>query len=129
MRPDIFGADIAGAIFEAMGADLLPATLTRPIHGARDPANLTAGLTVYGAGDPQSASYPCRGFSDDYADGQVDGTLIMLGDRKILLLGKSLPDTVDPLPGDLIAIEGASWRVIAVKRDPAGATFECQVRR
>jgi hypothetical protein len=124
-RPTLFGIDMAGVINEAMGADLLPATLTRPVPGTRASGSLSGGETV-GA---TSAAYPCRGFCEDYTAREIDGTHVRIGDRKILLLGGSLPDAIDPQPGDTIAIEGTSWRVQRVERDPAAATFTCQGRR
>lgn len=133
-RPDLFGADIAGAIFDALGNDVLDATLTRrntALTGARDPAELTAGRTTFDVSEAETTAWSCKGFVDHYRDGQIDGTLIQRGDRKIVLLGKSLPDDIDPEPGMLITIEGAQWRIIegGVMRDPAGATFTCQVRK
>jgi hypothetical protein len=125
-RPDLFGADIAGAIMEALGDGLLDATLTRVTPGTRNGSALTAGRVV----GEVVTSYACKGFTDDYSNRDIDGTTIRNGDRKILLLGKSLPDAIDPQPGDLITIEGRAWRISGpVKRDPAGATFECQVRQ
>lgn len=135
VRPNLFGADIAGQIYKALGNSLLDATLTRVTAGTRDAAALTAGQVV----DASSTSYPCKGFIEDYRDGEIDGTAIRHGDRKIILLGKSLPDSIDPLPGDVIAIEGESWVIVpaagdgrvarGVNRDPAGATFACQARQ
>jgi hypothetical protein len=125
-RPTLFGIDMAGVINEAMGADLLPATLTRPVPGTRAGGSLSGGETV-GA---TSTAYPCRGYCENYRTREIDGTLVRVGDRKIMLLGGSLPDAIDPQPGDLIAIEGATWRVVnGVERDPAAATFICQGRR
>lgn len=133
-RPDIFGADIAGAIFDALGGDVFDATLTRrntASLGDRDPASLTAGLTTFDDPEDAETAWAAKGFIDHYRDGQIDGTLIQRGDRKIILLGKSLPDSVDPEPGDAITIEGIAWRIVeaGVMRDPSGATFTCQVRK
>lgn len=126
MRPNLFGANIAGEVNAALGPGLLPATLTRTTAGTRDPPALSGGETVGQA----SASYACRGFLDEYTAREITGTLVRASDRKAVLLGKSLPDDIDPMPGDVIAIEGANWRIVGpVKRDPAGATFTCPVRQ
>lgn len=124
MRPNLFNANIAGKIATGLGKHMLAATLHRKTPGTRDPADPTAGLTV-GA---SVADYGCRGMTADYTDKQIDGTLIKVGDRKILLLGGTLPDVIDPAPGDDITIEGRRWVVIRAQRDPAGAGFTCQVR-
>lgn len=125
MRPDIFNADIAGEILDALGDEVFDATLTRTTPGARDPSNLAGGASV-GA---STASYACKGFVADYRASEIDGTIIRRGDRKVILLGASLAETFDPQPGDAVAIEGGAWKVINVERDPAGATFTCQARR
>ncbi len=132
-RPNLFGANIAATLAAAMGPLMLSATLIRKTAGARAPGDLTGGRNT-GA---QTDSYSCRGFVDEYnqrhigaARGREDRTLIQAGDRKITLFGGTLPTAIDPRPGDLIRIEGATYTIVGpVKRDPAGATFECQGRR
>lgn len=124
-RPNLFGADICGAIFDAMGSDMLPATLTRVAEGTRNPAVLTGGQTV---GEAETA-YSCKGFVDTYTAREIDGTNVRANDRKVILLGGSLPDDVDPRAGDRVTIESGDWKVIRVERDPAGATFTCQARQ
>lgn len=125
-RPNLFGADIAGAIAQAMGSDMLPVTLTRTAAGTRDPDALTGGPTV----GETSATYTCRGFMEDFTSREIDGTNVRVGDRKVIILGGTLTTAIDPQPGDVLAIEGGNWKISgAVKRDPAGATFTCPVRR
>lgn len=124
-RPNLFGANIAGAIFDAMGSDMLPATLTRVTGGTRNPASLTGGPVV----DETATDYACRGFVESYTAREIDGTLVRDSDRKVILLGGSLPDDIDPRPGDRVNIEGETWKVVRVERDPAGATFTCQARQ
>jgi hypothetical protein len=132
-RPNLFGADIAGAIFAALGSQVLDATLTRTTAGTRTPGSLTAGQT---SGEAET-SYPCKGFIDSWSDfrlgataeryGGRSGTLVEDSDRKIILLGKSLPDDIDPRPGDMITIEDRVYTIVGpVERDPAGATFTCR---
>ncbi len=124
-RPSLFGVPIAKVLASAMGAGLLPATLIRKTAGTRTPGALTGGQND---GDT-TATYSCRGFIDSYSQRHAKGSLIQEGDRKITLLGGTLPDTIDPQPGDQITIEGGTYTIVGpVDRDPAAATFECQGR-
>lgn len=124
-RHSLFGVDIASELHSAFAGGLLPATLARTAPGTRNPSALAGGTTV-GA---TTATYPCEGICDSYTQREIDGTRVRIGDRKILLLAKSLPDAVDPQPGDSITIEGRAWSVVNVDRDPAAATFTCQGRQ
>jgi len=131
-RPNIFGANIAAQIAKGLGPLMLPATLIKKTAGTRGAGVLTEGRNV---GD-STTSYACKGFVDEYKQshlgagaGREGATLIQEGDRKITLLGGTLPDAIDPAPGDLITIEGETYTIAGpVKRDPAAATFECQGR-
>ncbi len=120
--PRLFGQDIAGQIAQALGGHLLPATLTKVIPGARTPSNLPGGTGA------TTADYTARGIIEDYTDAQIDGTLIAAGDRKVLLLGASIAGAAVPMPGDRVTIEGATYNVRRVERDPAGATYSLTVR-
>lgn len=131
-RPILFGVNLSKIMAQAMGSKLLTATLIRKTQGTRSAGSLTAGRNTGDSTD----SYACKGFTDEYsqrhqgsARGREDRTLTQEGDRKITLLGGTLPDNIDPRPGDKITIEGATYTVIGpVKRDPAAATFECRGR-
>lgn len=120
----LFGVDIASEINKAMGPGLLPLQLLRRTPGAR-----TSGATTSGT-NPTSKSYPCRGFTDSYSDSQFDGTLIRRGDRKVLILGASLPSGITPRPGDAVVVPSeGTYEVVGIpERDPAGATYVCQGR-
>jgi len=135
-RPKLFGVDIAGEIARGLGSQMLDAVLTKVTPGTRGAGSLTAGRTV----DAVSTAYPCKGFTEAYSDfhlgatagvnGGRDSSLIMAGDRKVTLFGGTLPDAIDPKPGDTITIEGETWRIVGdVKRDPVAATFICQGRK
>lgn len=119
----IFGIDLAGIIFDELGPLLLDATLIKVTPGTRTGGSLTGGT------NPNEASHSTKGFIDNYSDEQINGTVVMLGDRKITLLGDGLPSGVVPTPGDKITIESQTF-VIAdpVNRDPAAATYECNAR-
>lgn len=130
------GVDVAALVAEHLGPRVLPATLIKPgIPGegedppSRDPDNPTGGLSE---DVPEPVEYACRGFIEDFRPSAVDGTLIKVGDRKVILLANTIEGGVEPVGGvdqDQVAIEGTRynvWRVL--DRDPAGATFTLQVR-
>lgn len=124
--PNLFGIDIAGIIQESMGSLLLDATLVKVTNGGR--ATISSGYSEV------LTNYPCKGMISAYAENQIDGTLVRVGDRRILLLAKSITadNSVEPLPGDKISIEGRNYRIVSdgygVKRDPAAATYVAHCR-
>lgn len=118
----LFGVDIAAIVDKAMSAGLLPVTLTHITPGTRG-ADSTAGT------QPTETTHAARGIVDDYSRGEIDGTMIVFGDKKILLIGDSISPTAEPESGDRIEIEGSTYSIIHVKRDPAKATYVCQSRR
>ncbi len=122
--PDIFKADIAGEIHKELKTLVFDITLTKVEPGTRTPGALTGGT------NPVETGYTVKGFVDEYQDRHIDGTLIQRGDRKIVILGASLPSGTVPEPSDKITAEGETRTIVedGVKRDPAGATYTCQVR-
>lgn len=122
--PNIFGEDIAGKIYQALKNKVFDITLTKVELGTRTPGSLTSGT------NPTETAHTVKGFVDEYQDRHIDGTLIQRGDRKIVILGGSLPSGVVPEPSDKITAEGETRAIVedGVKRDPAGATYLCQVR-
>ena len=117
--PKLFGVDIAKELSTAMSPGLLTAKLTKVTVTNPVATNTTeGGLT--------EKSYSCKGVISDYSETQVDGTLIQRGDRRVVLLGGSLPSTISPDTGDFIEIESGTFTVVQVFRDPAGATYTCQ---
>jgi len=122
--PNIFGADIAGKILQNLGPLVFDLTLTKVEAGTRG-SSLTAGT------EPSRTNYTVKGFVDSYTDRQIADSLVQQGDRKIIILGASLPDGVVPEPADEVTDEAGTTFVIVedgVRRDPAGATYECQSR-
>ena len=128
---DIFaadGVDVAGLVAEHLGPRLLPAQLIKPgAPGGRDPANPTR---VLPAGPP--VEHGCRGFVEKFSDFSVAQGLVLASDRKVTILGGTLPRGVVPVAGagqDRIRIEGQVWHVHRiVDRDPAAATYVLQAR-
>jgi len=120
---DIFGEDIAGLIGEHLSEHVFDLTLTVVTPGTRG-VNPTAGT------QPTTADHTVKGWEDSYSERQVDGQMIQQGDRKISILGSSLPSGVVPKPNDEITLAGVTRTICenGVKTDPAHAVFECQCR-
>lgn len=123
MSNNLFGVDLAGIIHQAISPGVLAATLVKRTPGTRTVGALTGGTNA------TSTSYACRGFVDTYSHFQIASGLVKAQDKKVVLIGKSISSgTVSPTPGDQVTIEGATYEVVAVERDPAGATFTVQAR-
>lgn len=117
--PDIFKAGIARKIAKYLGPLLFPLVLIKRSSSNR--SELTGGVNT------REEKFTGKGFIDDYEDSRVDGTIIKHGDRIVNILGASI--SVTPTIGDAVVIEGKTWEIVGpVKRDPAGAMYECQVR-
>ena len=118
----LFGVDIASEIAKNMGAGLLPATLIVVTTGTRTSGSLTSGK------NPSEKTFSCRGIIEDYKETQFNDTSVLRGDRKVLLLGGTLQAGIVPKLGDKVKIEGFTFNVVNVNRDPASATYSLQVR-
>ena len=120
MGNPLFGVNISGLIKEYIGPGVLDATLTKSTPGSRTAGQLTGGR------NPTTASYACKGFIDKQARQDFDGTLISDGQVMIVLIG----DTIDggstkAEAGDRITIEGVTYMIDKLDRDPAAATYTC----
>jgi hypothetical protein len=125
-RPDIFGVRLAktlDTVFKAARGSF-PAVLITHRKGERDPLEPTAGRAI------TTTRIACRGFMDEREIKASDGAPARTG-RTFVIFGNSLPLTVEPLPGDKIesSEEGKTFSILedGVKRDPAGALYECNV--
>ena len=125
-RPDIFGIGIAKTIdtvFQAAKGSF-PAVLITFRKGRRDPLEPTAGRAI------TETRVACRAFMEEREVKASDGAPARTG-RTFVIFGNSLPLTVEPLPGDQIesSEEGKTFSILedGVKRDPAGALYECNV--
>ena len=49
--------------------------------------------------------------------------------RIVSILGASLPEGIEPDTDDQVTMEGQTYEILAVKRDPAAALYECLVER
>ena len=115
---------IAKAVYKGLKAAkmLAPVTLLKESAGTRTPGNIAGGT------NPTATSYGAQGFVDDYATSEIDGTLVVNGDRRVYVFGASLAAGITPTPNDKVTIGGVSYRVVNVGSDPANAVFICQAR-
>lgn len=88
---------------------------------------------VTGVVSPSLITYGGRGVFGSYESKEIDGSLILATDEKLLILQNEVFITEDdeatavaavPAVGDIIA----GKRVMNVSRDPADATFTVQLR-
>jgi hypothetical protein len=61
-------------------------------------------------------------------DSQIDGELVTRKDRLVTLFSSSLGSTV-PKEKDEITIEGSTYKIQRVSRDPAGVVYRLTARR
>ena len=112
---------LAATINSALGSIFLDAVLTRqvvPDSPAYDPADPPA---------PVDVTYSCKAIRDKYSRFDKTNSNILEGDVKILVLVNSL--SVEPIKGDLLAIQGSSFRVVDYDVDPANALWTIQGRK
>lgn len=106
-----------------------PCTLIKVTPGTRTGGSLSGGT------NPTPASYAASGMIESYSQYQIANSLVTVGDRKISILGGSLPMGIVPAPDDQIAIvdlDGVAKTFTIVKdgvnSDPIGAVHICQSR-
>lgn len=123
-----YGVDIAGLVNDNLSPGLLPVTLKK--WGARSTGDRPAGELTKPPARAADSEHTARGLISDFDPREVaESQLIEAGDRKVLLVAESIVPRVEPGSGDVITIEGGTYRVARVlKRDPAGATFVLSVR-
>lgn len=114
---NLFGADIAGKVFAALNGQLLAATLTKVVSGTRTPGSLTGGT------NPTETGYAAQGFIDSKNRKNIGGTLVENGDLMIVLIGDSIASNQVPEVGDKVTIEGSSYWIKALDRDPDAAAY------
>jgi len=83
-----------------------------------------------GVNTPTDTDYAWTVMVSHYADGLVDGTSVMRGDRKLLGAVADISVTPDP-ETDTIVMDSLVWRIVGdgVRTDPATVTWTIQVRR
>jgi hypothetical protein len=127
--PSLFGIDIAAELNAAISSagGVLDATLTKHTPGTRTPGDLAGGT------NPTGATYACKGFLElgtrtAGASGDFGPSLTRESSATVTLLGASIASGAIPVAGDHVTIEGATWAISSVSRDPAGAAYVCTVR-
>jgi len=126
MGNKLFGVDIAGIVHEHVSPGVLPAVLRT--YSSESPS----GGTLLSAPEKTSSNNDCRGFVEMFEQDidEVNGEKIQEDDRKIVLIGDSLPDDIIPKKNDEIDIEGLTFKVLSIAdRDPAAATYTIHARR
>lgn len=114
---NLFGADIAGKVYAALKGQLLTATLIKVAAGTRTPGALTGGT------NPTETSYAAEGFIDSKNRKDIGGTLVEDGDVIIVLIGNSIASDQIPEVNDKVTIEGTTYRIRGLDRDPDAATY------
>ena len=102
-------AKVVGSHAKSFGA----VTLIRITEGARPSPHLPRAKT--------STAYNAKGFVADYDDRMIDGSLIEIGDRKVVILAATLPSGIKPRTSDKVTVDSVVYRVGRVGSDPATA--------
>lgn len=137
--PTFLGVDIAAIVNSALGSLLYDGTLTRKVPGVRTPGAPSSGTNT------TTETYTFKGMASVYAQtmkgvGPTEAIApdqTRLGEGQILIVANSgtMPG-IEPKPGDQITLTGdpqlgsrvATIAVGGVSRDPASATWICEVR-
>ena len=124
--PDLFGLDIGGILRDAIGSagGLRPVTLVKVYTGSRVPGDLAGGTNA------DTVSYTTEGILEAGSDRDFTGTGWAMTRRQraiVTVLGAPLTEAgVAPDVGDRVTIEGATYEIKIVDRDPAAATYSLQ---
>jgi hypothetical protein len=73
-----------------------------------------------------NVSYPAAGWVDSYSTLDHVNSAVLVSDRKIFIIASTL--AITPAPPNTVTIAGATYSIISVERDPAGAAWVCQCR-
>jgi hypothetical protein len=104
-------------------------TLIKITNGTRTPGSISGGT------NPTPVSYPATGFIESYDADDIDGTLILASDRKISILGGTLPAGIAPTDSDQVTIAdatglSATYAIMkGVQGDGVGAVYSMQGRK
>ena len=116
-------AEVAAALAEAsaaVGDGPLIVTLVRTAGGPQTPWDTSAFAAT--------AETPLRAVVGRYQQGIIDGTLIMAGDRRVMVEA----GPVEPRTSDKLRIGGEDYAIVAVRPTAPGGValmYEVQVRR
>lgn len=112
-------ADVQGLVAKHLGKPgvALAGVLTRVVTGELPAGNLT------GAPAETTTTHKFRGFVKTFSHREIDGTVVKVADRKVVILAGTLKGVV-PEPNDVVQIEAKTWRIDRIlSRDPAEATY------
>ncbi len=128
MGNKLFGVNISKIIKDNIAPGVLKATLTR-VSSEQDQE---AG-SLTGPSKTTPKVHKCRGFTENFSLRQIgteiNGVKIKSDDRKIILIGDTLPKGVVPQAGDKVFIESQTFKVLGMlARDPAAATYTIHAR-
>lgn len=127
----LLGVNIPKLINQNLGKLLFNGTLTRRTPGTRMPDEPNAGTK------PTEATYTFKGFYGEYDQMLKDRDLVRKGQGVVLIVAESGTMTgIVPKPNDKLVLTddphlGSTTATIAeggVHRDPAGATWLCEVK-
>lgn len=118
--PNLFGLDIAGIVGDAFAGQLVTSTF-------RKQSTTTRGATATAGTSPSYVESTVDAFIDDKDVQRIGGTGAQTGGRRVGIIGASLPSGTVPEPGDEITIEGETYKILRVLRDPAAALYTCVV--
>lgn len=91
--------------------------------GTYNPATGTATTTT--------TTITYRGMVQAYKDYQRDGTIIQVGDRRLVLDASCKTASQEPRVGDSVIVGGATYQILSVDNGSEGETtliYGCQVR-
>lgn len=121
MGNELFGIDIAGIVAKEIGPGLLDAVLTKKTSGTRTSGNLTGGT------NPVTTAHTAKGIKQPLTSLRPD-SIVENAVAAVLLIGDTISPVAVPAEQDLISIEGTSYTIVKIERDPAAATYTCQVK-
>lgn len=113
----------------------LAQTITAALQDAGIPYDVTITRTVPGGPgpnpwdppiDPVITDYVGQGFVESYRADEIDGTLILATDLRIIVLLPTL--AITPAVTDMVTVRGVEYSIISVSPDPALATAALQAR-
>jgi hypothetical protein len=115
----LLDGDLAADIGAALGDVALDVVVTRtpmvPGPNPWDPPTL---------GTP--VNHACKGWDDSYDTDRIDGTVIQVDDRKVVILADSL--AIEPALTDAVTVRGSTYTIVSIASDPAHATWTLQAR-
>ena len=121
---DLFGLDIAQLVADSIASagNLQTGTLLKSTPGPEDPTDPTAAVAA------TITRYSFQGFIQQRAV-RRDETLIAEPTPILTIIGKSVSPDAEPKINDRAELAGMTYELeTLIRRDPAGAVYEFQVK-